>query len=73
MITNAILVAPIPGTDHFLKGTIMKQLDIAVAQLPLDSNDDATLRLPKDAKQDLVGLNDEQLLLIGGGEGVACW
>ncbi len=51
----------------------MKQLDIAVAQLPLDSNDDATLRLPKDAKQDLVRLNDEQLGLVGGGEDVICW
>ena len=73
MITNAILVAPIPGADHFLKGTIMKQLDIAVAQLPLDSNDEATLRLPKDAKQDLVRLNDEQLFLVAGGEDMVCW
>ncbi len=51
----------------------MKLLDIAVAQLPLDSNDDAALRLPKDAKQDLVRLNDEQLFLVAGGEDMVCW
>ena len=51
----------------------MKQLDTAVAQAPLKSDDEVSLRLPKDARQDLVRLSDDQLYLVGGGDDFICW
>ena len=51
----------------------MKQLDTAVVQAPLNLAEEVSLRLPKDARQDLVRLSDDQLLLIGGGEEAVCW
>lgn len=51
----------------------MKQLDTAVVQAPLKSDDEVSLRLPKDVRQDFVRLSDDQLVLVGGGDEIVCW
>ena len=51
----------------------MNQIELAVTQVPLASNDEGELLPSKDVKQEKTRLSDAQLSLVGGGDSVLCW
>ena len=51
----------------------MNQIELAVTQEPLVSDDDGALLPCKDITQEKTRLSDAQMSLVGGGEDVICW
>lgn len=56
-----------------LKGPAMNKSEIAVAPNAFTSKEDVVKSSPKDAAPLFEKLTDDQLLWVGGGDGVACW
>ncbi len=51
----------------------MNKSEIAVAPNAFTSKEDVVKSSPKDADPLFEKLTDDQLLWVGGGDGVACW
>ena len=51
----------------------MKQIELAVTQEPLMSDDEGALLTSNDVKQEKTRLSDAQLSMVGGGDSVVCW
>ena len=56
-----------------LKGPAMNKSEIAVAPNAFTSKEDVVKSSPKDAGPLFENLTDDQLLWVGGGDGVVCW
>lgn len=67
------MAEPHQAFSTFLKGPAMNKSEIAVAPNAFTSKEDVVKSSPKDADPLFEKLTDDQLLSVGGGDGVVCW